>query len=712
MRKLFLRTTLTYVFILCLALLCAIPVMHFSLQSVHQMELTKQKVVLHSGIQTLEEALLIFHSTSQILRNDDILSAVAAFGTNIQAKDFLTARDAQYRFQDILLLVPLQKYSAIVLHQSGMIIDPVRIYASDETYYGFYYQHGDLSLRDWRELIQSDQSVIMPQVSLRIYGRQDEEYIIYKIPLTFSKNATATFFLCISKEDIARLFMSPEVMENGALTLTRKGNTYISLGTQDDWGKKDSITDEIPLLGMQASVSLTQNIYQSTYLAIQRAMLTSVGVLLMIGILLSLGFAYRYTKPIKNLLHQIKVNGKEKLRKIDVFRQIESTIRDMDISIANFARRINDMNAILRHNDFEQVLYGYPQIPSGRSNHWISPLAKHRHCLLLICLFDGPEHDQDKGAEYALVTVRAQLKQLLPANSFQHVLSSRHIIVLIPVSSQGEDPQVKSIAKQLANTFFPNSRILFSYSFKGAQAVPDAFWELRRRLAVSSDLERVLFCDKQEQTRAHFDFGQFQRIFYTLSTGSFDGLQSVMEQMGILSLAREMNRQEGRFLFDCLCASLRMVSMVQSVPYVEDITYDESISLLVQIEKWMQVAQQLCIQITLCKKHNAELARADVIEYVDQHFRDPQLCIASLAEVFSLKPKYVSSLFLEQTGRRYSEYVEDMRLAEACKKLEETNLPIQEIAHMVGYSTLNTFYKAFRRKFTCSPSTWREKNRK
>ena len=77
------------------------------------------------------------------------------------------------------------------------------------------------------------------------------------------------------------------------------------------------------------------------------------------------------------------------------------------------------------------------------------------------------------------------------------------------------------------------------------------------------------------------------------------------------------------------------------------------------------------------------------------------------AEQFQISKKYVSQFLKDQTGKSYNEYVEELRLTHAMQLLRETELSVTEIAVACGFSSQNTFYKAFRRRFDLSPSAVR-----
>jgi len=67
-----------------------------------------------------------------------------------------------------------------------------------------------------------------------------------------------------------------------------------------------------------------------------------------------------------------------------------------------------------------------------------------------------------------------------------------------------------------------------------------------------------------------------------------------------------------------------------------------------------------------------------------------------------------SRFFRRATGRTFTTYVQEVRIAEACRLLAETELSVNQIAHEVGFGSLTHFNRVFRRLKNLTPSQWRQ----
>lgn len=102
----------------------------------------------------------------------------------------------------------------------------------------------------------------------------------------------------------------------------------------------------------------------------------------------------------------------------------------------------------------------------------------------------------------------------------------------------------------------------------------------------------------------------------------------------------------------------------------------------------------------------AVIRKAQVL--MAEHFPDAGFGLQVLADKLDLNPTYFSSLYRQQTGRRYSEDLAKLRVDRAKSLLSETNLRTSDVGTAVGYPNPQYFATMFRRHTGKSPSEYRE----
>ncbi|MDI3508418.1 MAG: two-component system, response regulator YesN [Clostridiales bacterium] len=115
----------------------------------------------------------------------------------------------------------------------------------------------------------------------------------------------------------------------------------------------------------------------------------------------------------------------------------------------------------------------------------------------------------------------------------------------------------------------------------------------------------------------------------------------------------------------------------------------------------------ICCYITDNRKsHNVELCKR-IITYIEDHYDDVNLGVATIAEYFKLNPSYLSYFFKEQTDQNMTDYINSVRLRKAKELLHDNNLTINEIAKMIGYGTAARFIRVFKKGEGITPGEYR-----
>jgi len=97
-----------------------------------------------------------------------------------------------------------------------------------------------------------------------------------------------------------------------------------------------------------------------------------------------------------------------------------------------------------------------------------------------------------------------------------------------------------------------------------------------------------------------------------------------------------------------------------------------------------------------------------VMKYLRDNYRGT-LKLRDLSTVVFLSPNYICKLFKDTTGITVSEYIQKIRIEEACRLLTLTDKKIVEIAQEVGYKDLRHFQEVFKKITGKSPGEYRRK---
>ncbi|ACS99422.1 response regulator transcription factor [Paenibacillus sp. JDR-2] len=100
-----------------------------------------------------------------------------------------------------------------------------------------------------------------------------------------------------------------------------------------------------------------------------------------------------------------------------------------------------------------------------------------------------------------------------------------------------------------------------------------------------------------------------------------------------------------------------------------------------------------------------------ILQYVTDHFRE-ELSLQGLSEQFFMNPSYISQLFKKEVGETFVGYISQLRIAHACKLLDENDdYSIHEIAEKIGYNDYFYFARLFKKMTGKTPTQYRSERK-
>nr|WP_300850524.1 AraC family transcriptional regulator [uncultured Acetatifactor sp.] len=95
------------------------------------------------------------------------------------------------------------------------------------------------------------------------------------------------------------------------------------------------------------------------------------------------------------------------------------------------------------------------------------------------------------------------------------------------------------------------------------------------------------------------------------------------------------------------------------------------------------------------------------IDYIQEHICH-KLTVSALAHMPGIDRSYFSSIFKRQIGCSPKQYIQTQKLEKAKILLETTEMSVQAISHLLGYSNQFAFSHAFQQNTGESPRDWRK----
>lgn len=107
----------------------------------------------------------------------------------------------------------------------------------------------------------------------------------------------------------------------------------------------------------------------------------------------------------------------------------------------------------------------------------------------------------------------------------------------------------------------------------------------------------------------------------------------------------------------------------------------------------------------------ADTGKLDILKKVLSYIRknyNKKLSINEIAGVAGMNAQYFCRFFKRNTGKTVTEYMNDIRINQAARRLSESEDKIIDVAGQCGYDNIGYFIKRFRQSKGISPSAYRK----
>ena len=99
----------------------------------------------------------------------------------------------------------------------------------------------------------------------------------------------------------------------------------------------------------------------------------------------------------------------------------------------------------------------------------------------------------------------------------------------------------------------------------------------------------------------------------------------------------------------------------------------------------------------------------EMVSYIQQNFTG-KISLREFGEQFHLSENYISRYFKEHFHITLSQYVTYLRLEHAKQLLQDTDIPVTDVAMQSGYQNVSYFIRSFQKAYAVSPLKYRKNN--
>ena len=302
--------------------------------------------------------------------------------------------------------------------------------------------------------------------------------------------------------------------------------------------------------------------------------------------------------------------------------------------------------------------------------------------------------------------------------------SDVHRVTFILFSNAEESSEATfiSLRNTLQNTFSVDTAIGVSIVKNDYHAIPQAYQEacaaLDMRMVRGSN--SVFLYDETDFTDdilQYYPTRELELLQHQILQLDSDGAAQVID--GIIRLMREehMNVSSVRVIcYDIINTIVRSFSALSSdkrlqIPGIatEELVSFNTVDELTESLK--RLMADTCASIRDLQEKTRDQRILSIVQYIQSNYTSPAFSIDLLADHFGLSVSNLSHYFKSNMGKTLSEYVLDLRFAESCRLLRETDKTVREICAEVGMLNESSFIRRFKQLYGITPGAYRESSR-
>lgn len=122
------------------------------------------------------------------------------------------------------------------------------------------------------------------------------------------------------------------------------------------------------------------------------------------------------------------------------------------------------------------------------------------------------------------------------------------------------------------------------------------------------------------------------------------------------------------------------------------------------------IINELVVDIARKSSINSESPKLGIIQdvaaWLNVNYKS-NVSLTQIADIFSLTPNYIGHLFKSSLGISYNDYLNSLRLKNACHLLLISDSSVKEIASESGFNSVEYFNSIFKKYYGVTPSQYR-----
>lgn len=631
--------------------------------------------------------------------------------------------------------------------------------------YELYHTRDNISYKEWQKMVRGTYLGDYIPLGAKNDKNKVANSVLYvkSLPIEDPKASAATIIIKLNIGRLQEAIKNIKWVNQGVILVINKDNTLIT-STQPDFIKQPLIYEKIAetqnevsyevINGERVLVScISSQITDWKYITIipdkvlmekvqyiKRFTMLTVLLWFLVGGIAAFLYARKNYMPIsmlvKTLVSKTGISEGEIKNEYSFIQEtITNTINEKDRN----AEMIEQQKKVLRESYLARLLKG--KIESNLSiydafSSYDFKLYSDQFALMLFYIescsgFSADAGEEDKAKELKLVqfSIGSVIEELMAQEHMNYMIEIDEMLAcLVNFNQDGQDDEVNErklfeIASEAMEIVRKKMKILFTVSISGihrdAAGITRAYQETLEAMEYRMVMENkkiIRYKDIRTQIRNYsYSLETEMQLVNFVKYGDYEKAVKLLEEVFRYNFSNESLpiHMAKCLLFDLVSTLIKAVDEIgmswdnvfqdKHDPVKELVNCDT----VAEMKKQMTgILQKVCGYVLKRKKNTGSKIRDGVVAFVDKHYSDSNLSISMIAEELNMSPKYLASVFRDQTGELLLDYISRFRVEKAKKLLKKGDLNITGIAKTVGFYNSNAFIRVFKKHEGITPGQY------
>lgn len=688
-------------------MLCLLPIWNYVKSEYRQQEIKVAQQRLNDGVETISSNLYDIASVVASFSTDSTYRTISSQTMPVPLSSTVTLSKLQNYFSFLFRMYPnVMDYGIIC--DNGLFLTRRRCFQGDSPY-SDYLRYADMTDEEWAYMLYSTSNFdILPAQNI-----WSVDYGYYNA-LTFvcspALSSRFRFYATLPVNDILKKLAPLELHESCSLKIV---NAYgVTLLDQPLSEPSISIDCTSSAYGLTYTISIPQ---RSIDLRIRGFLITFFcyyAAISAIIFILAAIFSLLTHRPIRKIANSVQSLSCLKTEKTEdnYFTLIENTLSSLTSTVSDLENNLAEHIRALRNRYFE----------NARSKSWLLknkdtflsyfPDFPSDYQLLIIEIVSDETNTPVVNSQIALINLLYRVFD----PSVYCMTFENYVVLLLPLNEFSLMEEQNNKLLHVLRSCNINFICAISNPMYGILSLPDAYAQCMGILMQVNDNTDKIWSSSDFGDRLPaptFNYEDMNNMYALVLKGDFGNVQDL-----IYSYYEPLHNSESisTYAYEEFFYSLRDVLLRIKIEHfdllkaVEIPDYSCCTRLDSVLKSFIFCYDQVC---SLMLQYN-RTCQSELTHLIEQHIQkelsNPSLCIQSIASHFSISSSTLQKIIRNRHGTSCADYIEENRLSLAKELLTTTDQKVNDIVVACGYSSPNSFFKAFKRMTSMTPSEWRK----